>query len=451
MTKTGLAVCLLLLTTLPAAAAADDVIQAWNRVLADVFQADAIYQNPGMASRSLAMTNIAMYDAVQSVTQTHQTFYTHSPAPSGAASEAAALRAGYEVVSSIYPAMQSEIDTHYNDLLSSLPNNAATAAGLTFGQSVGATVVQQRQADGYMDMVSYSPTYTVGNWQPDPLNPSQVAWGPEWGEIETFGIPDSAFMMPAPMPAMTSQQYTDAFNEVKELGSVDSATRTADQTEIGLFWAYDRVGMGTPMRMYLQVLDKVASGEGNSLEENARLYAMASTSVADAGIVAWDAKFQYDYWRPISGIRQADLDGNPDTVADPDWVPLGSPGGSDPDFTPPFPTYISGHASFGGALFQAMENFYGTDDISFSLTSDELPGVTRDYESFSQAMVENGRSRVYLGIHWNFDDEVARIVGADVANHVSTHYFQPIPEPSGWSIILVSLLGAGALRKRKAA
>jgi hypothetical protein len=336
-----------------------------------------------------------------------------------------------------------------------LPNDAATTAGLNFGDVVGAKVVQQRANDGYMNMVGYMPRNEIGHWQPDILNPTQMAWGPEWGQLEMFAVENSSTMMPPAMPSLTSQQYADAFNEVKELGSKDSVVRTPDQTETGLFWAYDRVGMGTPMRLYIDVLDTVSPQEGNDLTENAALYAMAATAVADAGIAAWDAKFEYDFWRPISGIRLADQDGNPDTIADPDWEPLGAPGGTHPDgstindFTPPFPTYISGHASFGGALFHALETFYGTDDISFSMQSEEVPGVTRDFNSFSEAMIENGRSRVYLGIHWDFDDYMARDIGAMVADDVMSSRFHPVPEPSSWGLLAVASIAMLRLRRRR--
>ena len=212
------------------------------------------------------------------------------------------------------------------------------------------------------------------------------------------------------------------------------------------------------MRMYNQVLRTVARGQGNDLSENARLFALASTAVADGGIVAWDTKFTYDFWRPVTGIREADADGNSNTDSDPTWEPLGAPGGMlddgtlIQDFTPPFPTYVSGHATFGGALFGSLAEFYGTDDISFDVTSEEMPAMVRSFESFSDAMKENGRSRVYLGIHWDFDDFVARDLGGEVADFVAANYFQPVPEPgfSAFTLLLASglVLGCRARRSR---
>lgn len=447
--------CFIFLTL--ASAVHADVILDWNKALSDVLRADTTIQNPGMGSRSMAMTNIAMYDAINGVSPSYQPMYQHPSAPANASKAAAALQAGYRVLSSIYPGQQSLLDARRSAILATLPNDQATTNGLNYGDTVGAKVVQQRSNDGFNNVVLYQHTNLPGHWQADPLNPSQGVWGPEWGQLETFAVQSSAHFKPPRMPDLTSPEYTHAFNEVKQLGAVNSTTRTLEQTEIGRFWAYDRLGMGTPMRLFNAIMRTVATDQGNSLDENALMFAMASTAAADAGITAWDAKFEYDFWRPVTGIREADTDGNPLTIADPSWTPMGAPGGTLADgtvindFTPPFPTYISGHATFSGALFQAMANFYGTDDISFSATSDEVPGVVRSYTSFSEAAIENGRSRVYLGIHWDFDDFIGREAGIEVANYISSNSFQPIPEPtSAYLVVMGGLAVIGLARKRRA-
>jgi hypothetical protein len=430
---------LLLAAVLPCPNAASDVVIDWNHIASDVLLANTTLQNPGMASRSMAMMNLAIYDAVNGVHPTHQQLYAHEMAPSGASASAAAVQSAYRVLSSLYPDQQSLIDDRRVASLAAIPDGPAKSIGIGFGDIVGTNIVSARSADGSDSVVSYTPVGGAGHWEPDPLNPAQEAWGPGWGGVTPFAIPDTSFMMPPPMPDLTSDEYTVAFTEVQELGARHGSTRTAEQTEIALFWAYDRLGMGTPMRMYNSILRTVAANQGNDLSENARMFAMATTSIADAGVTAWESKFVFDFWRPVSGIRRANEDGNPATVPDANWEPLGAPGGIAPDgstindFTPPFPTYLSGHASFGGALFESLSNFYGTDDIAFDVTSDELPGVVRSYDSFSEASVEQGRSRVYLGIHWNFDDTRAREMGAMTADYVSANYFQPVPEPvPGW-------------------
>ena len=430
-----------------------DQITDWNRVATDVLLADTSIQNPGMASRTMAMMNLAMYDAVNGVAPVHQPRYSHGAAPSGASAEAAAIQAGFRVLSSIYPNQQAMLDAQRTASLSMIPEGPSKTDGIAYGDTVATNIVAIRSTDGFNNMVPYMTRGEIGHWEPDPLNPTQEVWGPEWGGIVPFALNSIDEMMVPPMPALTSQQYADAYNEVKLLGSRTGSTRTADQTEIAKFWAYDRLGMGTPMRMYNNIMRTVAENEGNSLSENARMFAMTATAIADAGIVAWDSKFEYDFWRPVSGIRQGGADGNPDTVPDENWEPLGAPGGIAPDgsvipdFTPPFPTYLSGHASFGGALFASLENFFGTDDIAFDVTSDEVPGVTRSYSSFSQANEENGRSRVYLGIHWNFDDTMAREMGGNVADSIAASHFQTVPEPNTSCLLALGLLWMSRFRR----
>lgn len=435
--------------------ARDDVVLAWNEAFSDLLVADTGLQNPGMASRSMAMMNIAMYDAINCVTNAFEPMYSQLAAPSQTSQDAAAAQAAYEVLKGIYPGQSQLLDARRSAIMSALPDGVAKSNGIQLGADVGSEVLRRRANDGSKQMVTYQPQAKPGTWSPDPLNPQQMVWGPEWGNIETFVVPNASTFLPPPMPDLTSQEYAQAFAEVKELGAIDSTTRTAQQTETGLFWAYDRLGMGTPMRQFNQIMSTVARDQNNSLSDNAKMFAMASTAVADAGITAWRAKFVYDFWRPVTGIREAATDGNPSTEADPTWIPLGSPGGSlddgsqIADFTPPFPTYISGHATFAGALFQSLANFYGTDEISFEVQSDEVPGVTRTYERFSDAAIENGRSRVYLGIHWNFDDWVGRETGMEVANYVSGSSFQAVPEPQAGLLVTLAVWPLAAVIRRR--
>lgn len=429
-----------------------DVVLDWNRVASDVLVANTALQNPGMASRTMAMMNVAMYDGLGMMNQGSTLFYNygggHASPAYAASGEAAAAQAAYTVLSNLYSDQQGTLDAALSASLAGVPDGAAKTEGLALGTMIGQSIINRRANDGYDTMSQYMPSDGPGRWRPDPLNPDQEAWGPAWGDVTPFAIASNTQFTPPPMPALTSQEYADAFDEVRRLGSVDSTERTQEETNIGLFWAYDRSGMGTPMRLYNNILREVAEQEGNTTKENAELFAKASVAMADAGIVAWNSKFEYDFWRPVTGIREADTDGNPDTVADPDWTPLGAPAGGGTDFTPPFPTYLSGHATFGGAVFEALELFYGTDDISFTIESDELPGQPRTFQSFSEAMAENGRSRVYLGIHWNFDDTVARDTGGDVAQYLMGRSFiASVPEPA--TIGQFMLLAAAALTRRR--
>ncbi|MBW3597158.1 MAG: phosphatase PAP2 family protein, partial [Planctomycetes bacterium] len=286
---------------------------------------------------------------------------------------------------------------------------------------------------------------------------------PKWGRITPFAMTSGdQFRSPSP-PSLDSEAYAAAYNEVLVLGAIDAETadrngdgapdRTPEQTQIGLFWAYDgSPGLGVPPRLYNQIARTVAMQQGNSLADNARMFALANIAMADAGIASWESKYTHDLWRPVLAIRLEDtvaapggLDGNPDTAGEADWAPLGAPASNsgDPsaDFTPPFPAYTSGHATFGAAMFRTLERFFGTDDIAFDFQSDELngvtrgsdgvvrPAVTRRFDSFSEAALENAQSRIYLGIHWSFDATEGVSQGNAVADYVFDHKLRPLPLP----------------------
>jgi hypothetical protein len=292
----------------------------------------------------------------------------------------------------------------------------------------------------------------AGHWRQDPISLIPLALGGHWGECIPFVLEASSQFRVPPPPAMKSAEYTAAYNEVKRLGGDGVTTptqRTAEQTQIGIFWAYDGTpSLCAPPRLYNQIALQIADQMGSSDIEVARLLALVNVAMADAGMAIWESKYFYDFWRPITGIRESDPgsgptgtgDGNAMTVGDPTWSPLGAPASNlqGPNFTPPFPAYPSGHAGFGGALFQTLRNFYGTDNIAFTFVSDEFNGVTRSndgsvrpiiwrsFSSLAQAEEENGQSRIYLGIHWSFDKTEGIAQGRRVANYVFENTFTPL-------------------------
>jgi hypothetical protein len=419
------------------AATVDPVIE-WNNVAIDTLRQDRARRGPTQGARSMAIVQIAVFDTVNAVTRSHEPIIAAAKAGRRTNVDAAVAGAAHRALLELYPQQKPVLDAALAETLERVPNRGERKA-VKLGQRVARIVLAARDDDGgnvidndtfvFIDPVTnVAPTIDhipapaaiePGNWRPDPLNPTQNNLGVNWGSVRPFSISAADAFAPPHPPALDSPEYAAAYNEVMSLGALNSTTRTAEQTEIGLFWAYDRIYLGTPVALYNQAIQTVAAQEGNTMEENARLFALANVAMADAGICSWDCKQKEDFWRPITAIRAGDIDGNPLTEPDPAWKPLGAPGGGVVfDFTPPFPAYVSGHAIFGAAAFRVLENFYGTNDMTFMLTSDELPGVTRTFTSFSQAAEENGISRIYLGVHWNFDNTEGQQMGTAIADEV---------------------------------
>ena len=413
--------------TLMSHTAGGDVVLSWNEIALDALRFDRTYAGPVRAGRNMAIVQAAVYDAVNGVAQTHEPFWVFRAAPAGADAEAAAASAAARALTKLYPQQKRFIAGELRAFLADIPDGKAEKAGVRYGRYVADRIIAWRRSDGSKRDAFYEPGDRPGDWQPTPPQYVETPVHVGAGDVEPFALGNVDDFVPPPPPRLDSAEYAAAYNEVYDLGDRHSPFRTADQTEIGIFWAYDRRSLGTPLALYNEVLQTVAVGQGNTMAENARLFAMANVAMADAGIVAWACKYTDNLWRPVTGIHDGDLDGNPDTLADPEWEPLGAPnddGGA--PFTPPFPAYVSGHSTFGAALFRSLTHFYGTDAVSYQLTSDELPGVVRSYSSFSQAAAENGDSRIYLGVHWRFDDTFGQAAGRQVADAVYDEYFTPV-------------------------
>lgn len=403
-----------------------DMIIQWNQIMIEMFRQDRPGIGPTVAARDMAIMDVAMFDAVNGIDRSYQSYVVPAAGPRGASEPAAAAAAGFMTLLAMFPNQRSQLHAEVLESVAPLGHSRSVADGEAWGAYVAAKIMANRAHDGSNQSVQYMPSTAVGKWFPDPLNPTQQAWGPGEGAVKPWVIKTSSQFLPPPPPALNSRAYTDAFNQAKSLGALDSTTRTADQTQAGFFWGYDRAGMGSPLAMYDEAITTVAQQMHNTLIQDARLFALEGLANADAGTVAWDSKFVYNFWRPVWAIRRAAEDGNPNTAADASWTPLAAQGdGVVPNFTPPFPSYVSGHASFGAATFRVLEDFYGTDNVHFTLHSDEMPGVTRSYNSFSQADEENGMSRIYLGIHWTFDKTAGQQIGHNVADYVMQHAALP--------------------------
>lgn len=318
--------------------------------------------------------------------------------------------------------VRAVFDAALAEALATVPDGLGKTQGIALGQQVGDAILAWRSTDGAGATVPYTPGIDPGDWNrtfPDFLPPLL----PQWPQVTPFGMTSGSQFRPAAPPALDSAEYSAAVDEVLQLGGISSSVRTAEQTEIALFWA-DGGGTFTPPGHWNQIAADVALDQGNTLAENARLFALLDIALGDAGISSWDAKYTYNLWRPIDAIRRGDTDGNDETDADATWTPLLK--------TPPFPTYTSGHSTFSGAADAVLTSFFGPN-VHFVNQSDGHNGfrqrplsdeqvVTRSFDSFSQAADEAGRSRIYGGIHFQFDNTAGLAAGRALGSYVVANF-----------------------------
>ncbi len=368
----------------------DDAVITWNKIALEAIKTDKTA--PPAAERILSIFEAAVYDAVNDIARVYKPYHVDKTAPVGASPEAAAAEAAWRVLVELYPTQKATFDTALATSLAAIADSQSKTDGVSFGKDVAEAMLLWRSTDGSKTVVPYTPdpNQTPGKWQPTPPALGAAVL-PQWGQLTPFIITNPDTYTPAPPPALTSDLYATEYNEVKDLGSLNSPTRTADQTEIAKFWA-DGGGTYTPPGHWNQIAASAAVNNGNTLLENARLFGTLNVALADAGICCWNTKYKYDTWRPITAIQAGDKDGNDKTTVDPNWTPLLT--------TPAFPEYTSGHATFSGAAEIVLTGFFG-NNYAFSTTSIGLPGVTRTFSSFAQAALEACKSRIYGGIHFN--------------------------------------------------
>ena len=390
-----------------------DVVIQWNQAVLSAIRNDK--PSIGFATRDLASVHTAIYDAVNAIDHTSSVFHVKAEAPRGASPIAAADAAGLFTASALFPTDAALFQTTYLDALSGVPDGSAKTDGVAVGRFVAEQTLISRATDGANAVVSHTPGSAPGDWRPTPpaFAPAQT---PQWPFVTPFALESGSQFRPDAPPALTSAQYAAAFNEVKTLGRADSAARTPEQTEVAKFWEGKGGTAGVP-GYWNEIAQSAATSEGNTLDQDARLFAELNVAVADAVIAHFDAKYTFNRWRPITAIQLADQTGNPDTTADPNWLPLLT--------TPPNPSYVSGHAAVSGAASSVLADFFRTDRIAFSLTSDDLKGVTHSFTAFSQAAIEAENSVVWGGIHFRFDVTAGHALGQDVAGFVARHFFKP--------------------------
>jgi membrane-associated phospholipid phosphatase len=400
--------------TLAAAVSRADVVTDWNSAALDAIRAGRTA--PPVAARALAILHVAIYDAVNGITHTHEPYFVTGK-PAGVASvEAAASAAAHRVLIALFQSRQPEFDVLYTTKLGELRDGPSERAGIAWGESVAESILELRSRDHSDAVLPYSPTPGAGFWAPTP--PANApALLPQWPMVTPFAMMSAAQFRPPAPPALGSPQWISDYILTKDLGSLSSTTRSIEQTEIARFWA-DGAGTVTPPGHWNVIAQDVAGQQRTTLEENARLFALLNIAEADAAIVSWDCKFRFEFWRPITAIRNGELDPVAETEKDADWTPL--------LVTPPFPEYTSGHSTFSAAAAVVLAAFFG-GDIPFVTASEDLPGVVRSFSSFSAAAQEAGISRIYAGIHFLSANEAGLSSGVGLGAYVSANFLKDRP------------------------
>jgi hypothetical protein len=420
------------LLALLAPAARADLISDWNNQLLGAVRVGSTA--PPLASRAMAMVHTAMFDAVNSIDRSYQPYHVKLPSSATTSQEAAAAQAARDVLVQLYPAQAASFDVMLTTHLAAIPNSSAKTDGISLGSGAAAAILALRSADHSSETTSYTPGGNPGDWRP--TAPAHApALLPNWPSVTPWTMSSgSQFRHPTGPPALDSPAYLADLAEVRELGSATSVVRTADQTEVAQFWA-DGGGTATPAGHWNRIAQSVVADQGLSLIESARSFALLNLGLADAAIACWDNKYAYDFWRPITAIRE---DG---TAPDPSWTPLIA--------TPPFPSYTSGHSTFSGAASTILADLFG-DATSFQSAQDNQPLIVRSFTSFSQAAGEAAESRLYGGIHFRFDNEDGLAGGQALGRFVVDNYLMPVPEPASLSLTLISVVAALCCHRRHA-
>jgi hypothetical protein len=384
----------------------------WNRTLLVILRTPGAQPSTIHSTRSFAMLHAAIFDAVNNIDRDFEPYAVRHPHVSRRASAlAAADQAAHDVLISLYPAFATTLDSELQQDLAQIPYGRDKSDGIEEGQDVAAAILTLRSNDGSAAVLPpFVPKNQPGSYQLTPPNFAPADFI-QWPQVTPFALAHANEFRPGPPPALTSEDYTQSFNEVKSLGLITSASRTADQTQIGQFWN------GNIQDFWNEIAQTAALTHHLDLEQSAHLFALLNITLADTTIAFFDAKYTYDLWRPVTAIQMAATDNNPDTEQDPAWIPL-------PTKTAPDPSYPGAHSAISAAAADVLRLSLG-DPITFDVTSESLAGVTRHFTSFSEAGEEAGLSRIYAGQHFRFDHLAGKRLGHQVARSVLSSVLQP--------------------------
>ena len=382
-------------------AAYGDVVTDWNAVMLATVRP----QGAHIQSRIAAVTHIAMHDAVNSITNEYRTYGGRIAAPGNASIEAAAITSAHRVLVTYVPASTATLDAERTKALSAIADGPGKTAGMEVGEAAARAVLAMRANDGSATPVPYTPNPAVGYWQPTP--PAMAApVGVNWGKIVPFALKSGDQFRPQPPPALNSRAYARDYAEVKSMGAVEAPGRPQDRT-----WLAQYMAMTSPTQIWNPILEQLSGAEGMAVSEKARAFALMNMAIADAAIAVFEAKYHYNFWRPLTAIRNGDMDGNPSTESDASFTSFIN--------APAYPSYPSGYAAFSNAARGVLDGLFGRGPLRFTLPANPaLPDMNLQYTRVRQLTDDIDDARIYGGIHFRFDQEAAEEMGERIGRLV---------------------------------
>jgi len=415
--KKNLGICVLLTTLLFGfVIARADVVLDWNAIAVDTAILNGA--NPIAQARYAAIVQLAVFEAVNSITGNYKPYLGTIVAPAGASPDAAAAQAAHDVLLAYFVNSQTTLDSQLAATLALIPNGQAKTDGITTGKAAAAAMIALRANDGSSPLTLYTPGPPVpGAYQATPSCPviSGVARGAffNWQNVTPFGIPDAhAYLLPPP-PALTSYQYSRAYNEVKEFGSLTSTDRPVDRSNVALYYA-----ASSPTQVFNQAARQVAQERYHSLSENARALALINMAISDSLVASFYNKYYYVFWRPETAIHAGGSDGNPKTAGDPTFAPF--------IVTPCFPSYPSNHGSGSGGAAEVLRRLYGEAGHLITLSNPAVPSIVLQYIRFGQITNDISDARVYGGIHFRTDQDAGATLGRAIGTAVLKNNLRPV-------------------------
>jgi hypothetical protein len=387
--------------------AAADVVTDWNEKA--VAFVNARRMGPPPAERVLAMTHVAMFDAINSIDRRYRPYLIQLPAAATVSQDAAAAAAAGTVLAGISPQAEVEMRTALAAYLAAMPDSRAKAEGIKLGEAVAAKVLEARANDGARSPDAYRPRTSAGIYVP-----TAPTWAPQWPGVKPFALTSASQFRPAAPIALTSKEWADDYNEIRTLGGKASAKRSAKQSEDGRFW------LAVDGRVYYPVLRSLSAAKKLDVVDSARLFALAGIARADAFVAVFDAKYHYDFWRPVTAIRNGDVDNNPATEREASWSPIAD--------TPMHPEYPCAHCISSASLAGVVEAVLGSADVpEITLTSPTAPGVTHRWTNVRAFSNEVSEARIWAGFHYRFSANVGQDMGYKIADYVVKNFMQPAP------------------------